>query len=93
MAAAAPVRTARQVMTGFGRTWRSQSDGVGPVDHQRFQELIASSPQAGLPARGAGLSYGDAAQNGELADWRATKARLYPRVRFQSDLGRRVGLC
>ena len=30
---------------------------------------------------------------GDLADWRATGARLDPRGLFQSDPGHRVGLC
>lgn len=53
----------REVLTGFGRTGRSESDVIRPADTSRLQELIASAPRAGLLARGAGLSYGDAAQN------------------------------
>ncbi len=69
MAVCAPVCVAgqggtRQTMTGFGRIRPSQSVVIGPVGHDQLQALIAARPAGGLVARGAGLSYGDAAQNG-----------------------------
>jgi decaprenylphospho-beta-D-ribofuranose 2-oxidase len=65
MAVTTPVTGSRRTMTGFGRVRPSQSVVVGPVDRERLQALIATRPQAGLVARGAGLSFGDAAQNAE----------------------------
>jgi decaprenylphospho-beta-D-ribofuranose 2-oxidase len=53
----------RRVLTGFGRIRRSESFVVGLPTLERLQELVAARPKAGLVARGAGLSYGDAAQN------------------------------
>ena len=53
----------RQVMTGFGRIGGSQAAVVGLPGMGRLQELIAARPPAGVIARGAGLSYGDAALN------------------------------
>jgi decaprenylphospho-beta-D-ribofuranose 2-oxidase len=63
MAVTAPGTARARTMTGFGRVRPSQSVVVGPVDRERLQALIATRPQAGLVARGAGLSFGDAAQN------------------------------
>jgi decaprenylphospho-beta-D-ribofuranose 2-oxidase len=63
MTATEPVQQTRRTMTGFGRIRPSQSVVVGPAGPQRLQSIIVTRPPAGLIARGAGLSYGDAAQN------------------------------
>lgn len=60
---AAEATGARRVLTGFGRIRPSESVVVGLPTLERLQELVAAKPKAGLVARGAGLSYGDAAQN------------------------------
>jgi decaprenylphospho-beta-D-ribofuranose 2-oxidase len=69
MTALAPVvvggqRGTRQTMTGFGRIRPSQAVVVGPAGLDDLRALIAVRPAGGVLARGAGLSYGDAAQNG-----------------------------
>jgi decaprenylphospho-beta-D-ribofuranose 2-oxidase len=50
-------------LTGWGGTTRSRAIVSGPLRTEQLQELIASRPAGGVLARGAGLSYGDAAQN------------------------------
>src|SRR6201996_861448 len=52
-----------RVLTGWGRTSSSRAFVVGPAEVTQLQELIAAQPARGLLARGAGRSYGDAAQN------------------------------
>src|SRR6201994_1799720 len=52
-----------RVLTGWGRTSSSRAVVVGPAEVTQLQELIAAQPARGLLARGAGRSYGDAAQN------------------------------
>jgi decaprenylphospho-beta-D-ribofuranose 2-oxidase len=52
-----------QVLTGWGRTRPSRANVCGPMDTCALQELVASRPARGVLARGAGQSYGDAAQN------------------------------
>ncbi len=51
------------VLSGWGRSVRSRAMVGGPVDRDRLAELVASRPSRGVLARGAGCSYGDAAQN------------------------------
>ncbi|HEX3923306.1 MAG TPA: FAD-binding oxidoreductase [Streptosporangiaceae bacterium] len=52
-----------QTLTGWGRTAPSRSLVVGPGEPERLQELLATRPARGVVGRGAGRSYGDAAQN------------------------------
>jgi decaprenylphospho-beta-D-ribofuranose 2-oxidase len=60
--ASAPARQA--VISGFGRTRPVAVTVLRPRDAEEVAELLAEQiPSRGLIARGAGLSYGDAAQN------------------------------
>jgi decaprenylphospho-beta-D-ribofuranose 2-oxidase len=52
-----------QTLTGWGRTAPSRSLVVGPGEPERLQELLVTRPPRGVVGRGAGRSYGDAAQN------------------------------
>jgi decaprenylphospho-beta-D-ribofuranose 2-oxidase len=52
-----------QVLSGWGRSVRSCAIVGGPAGRDRLAELVASRPSRGVLARGAGCSYGDAAQN------------------------------
>ncbi len=52
-----------RVLSGWGRTAPSRAHVTGPLTTSRLQELIAVQPARGVLARGAGRSYGDAAQN------------------------------
>jgi decaprenylphospho-beta-D-ribofuranose 2-oxidase len=52
-----------QVLRGWGRTHPSRASVAGPAEVAQLQEIIAAQPARGLLARGAGRSYGDAAQN------------------------------
>ncbi|HEY3735576.1 MAG TPA: FAD-binding oxidoreductase [Streptosporangiaceae bacterium] len=61
MSAPAAYRT--RVLTGWGRTAPSRAKVAGPLAAGPLQELVAGGLAGGVLARGAGLSYGDAAQN------------------------------
>jgi decaprenylphospho-beta-D-ribofuranose 2-oxidase len=52
-----------QVLTGFGGTRPSWAIVHAPMECSALQELVASRPARGVLGRGAGRSYGDAAQN------------------------------
>jgi decaprenylphospho-beta-D-ribofuranose 2-oxidase len=58
------LNTMEQVLTGWGRTAPSRAVVAAPADLPQLQDIIAAQPARGLVARGAGRSYGDAAQNG-----------------------------
>jgi decaprenylphospho-beta-D-ribofuranose 2-oxidase len=66
---------------------------LGPLLDELDAEVAAAggrlylAKDARMTRRAFGQMYGD------LADWRAVRARLDPAGVFQSDLGRRVGLC
>ncbi|MFE9425337.1 FAD-dependent oxidoreductase [Kitasatospora sp. NPDC006697] len=52
-----------RLLDGFGRCTGSRSEVRGPVGPEALGELLAARPARGALARGAGCSYGDAAQN------------------------------
>ncbi|TQF03628.1 FAD-binding oxidoreductase [Kitasatospora acidiphila] len=51
------------LLDGWGRCTRGWAEVRGPLDRQALRALLATRPPHGLLARGAGCSYGDAAQN------------------------------
>lgn len=51
------------LLDGWGRCTGGRAEVRGPLGRQALRALVASRPAHGLLARGAGCSYGDAAQN------------------------------
>ncbi|WP_375483609.1 FAD-binding protein [uncultured Jatrophihabitans sp.] len=52
------------LLSGWGRTAPSRASVVHPVSTDEVASVVASAGPRGVLARGAGRSYGDAAQNG-----------------------------
>jgi decaprenylphospho-beta-D-ribofuranose 2-oxidase len=52
-----------RLLSGWGRTAPTRARVLGPLARGQLQDLVASRPPRGVLARGAGRSYGDAAQN------------------------------
>jgi decaprenylphospho-beta-D-ribofuranose 2-oxidase len=61
--AAVAQRETGRLLAGWGRTTPSRARVLGPLPSDQLRDLVADLPAGGLLPRGAGRSYGDAAQN------------------------------
>ena len=67
--------------------------GLGPLLDRLDEEVVAAGGRIYLAKDSRVAARHMSAMYPRLDEWLATKARIDPRNRFQSDLGRRLGLC